>query len=213
MLLVMSDHGFKPFRRGVDLNAWLLANGYLKLKGDAGSSERSYLADVDWSRTRAYALGLSGIYVNRRSREGQGVVEDIEVAALIAELKAKLTGLRDAERGEVAIHEAVARGDVYRGPYVDAAPDLIIGYNVGYRVSWDAAIGKCGPAVFVDNAKAWNGDHCMHPDLVPGVLLSNRPLAVGEKANIIDLAPTVLDLLGVARPAYMDGRSLCEDSR
>jgi predicted AlkP superfamily phosphohydrolase/phosphomutase len=107
----------------------------------------------------------------------------------------------------VAIHQAVRREDVYRGPYVDAAPDLIIGYNVGYRVSWDAANGKCSPEVFSDNTKAWSGDHCIHPDLVPGVLFSNHPLR-SERANIVDLAPTVLELLGVKRPHYFDGQSL-----
>lgn len=207
-LLVMSDHGFKPFRRGVDLNAWLLAHGYLKLKDGATTSDRPYLADVDWSRTRAYALGLAGLFINRRGREAQGIVAPgEETRQLLHELKAALTGLRDPDTGQVAIHEAVISREVYRGPYVDSAPDLIPGYSVGYRVAWDAAVGKCGPTVFSDNTKAWSGDHCLHPELVPGVLFSNHRLAA-DQANIIDLAPTVLDLFGVERPAYMDGKSL-----
>lgn len=207
-LVVMSDHGFKPFRRGVDLNAWLLAHGYLKLKQGATSSRKAYLEEVDWSATKAYAVGLAGIFINQRGREAQGIVASgDESRRLAAELCERLTGLRDEERGEVAIHEAVRRESVYRGPYVDAAPDLIIGYNVGYRVSWDAANGKCGPAIFSDNTKAWSGDHCIHPDLVPGVLFCNLPLR-SKGASIIDLAPTVLDLLGVDRPAYLDGHSL-----
>jgi predicted AlkP superfamily phosphohydrolase/phosphomutase len=207
-LVVMSDHGFKPFRRGVDLNAWLLAHGYLKLKGDVKSSSTAYLEDVDWSGTRAYAIGLAGIYINQRDREAQGIVAPgEETRGLVDELRGKLTGLRDDVRDDVAIHAAVRREDVYHGPYVDAAPDLVIGYNVGYRVSWDAANGKCGASVFSDNTKAWSGDHCIHPDLVPGVLFSNLRLR-SEGANIIDLAPTVFDWLGVERPAYLDGHSL-----
>ena len=206
-VFVMSDHGFKPFRRGVDLNAWLAANGYLKLKGDAVSSSNTYLADVDWSRTKAYAIGLAGIYVHQDGRESQGIVSRDDAAELVNDLKENLTGLADAERGAVAIHEAVPSTQAYRGPYVDAAPDLIIGYNVGYRVSWDAAVGKTGETVFSDNTKAWSGDHCIHPQLVPGVLFSNLKLNTNEP-NIIDLAPTTLELMGVDKPGYMDGRSL-----
>ena len=210
-VFVMSDHGFKPFRRGVDLNAWLLANGYLKLKGNVSSSSSTYLADVDWSCTKAYAIGLAGIYVNQAGRESQGIVARSEVAALVNELKGKLTGLADAERGAIAIHEAVPSTQAYHGPYVEAAPDLIMGYNIGYRVSWDAAVGKTGDTVFSDNTKAWSGDHCIHPQLVPGVLFSNLKLNTDEP-NIIDLAPTTLALMGVNKPVYMDGRSLlCDD--
>ena len=207
-LFVMSDHGFKSFRRCVDLNAWLLANGYLHLKDGKSASEREYLADVDWSRTRAYALGLAGIYVNLKGREGQGIVAaDAEADALIKELTEKLTGLVDPATQTIAVHEAIRREDTYSGPYVDAAPDVIVGYSAGYRVSWGAAVGKCGTEVFSDNTKAWSGDHCMHPSLVPGVLFSSLRLNNGD-ASIVDLAPTVLELFGVPVPTYMDGRSL-----
>ncbi len=210
-LFVMSDHGFKPFRRGVDLNAWLAANGYLKLKNNATASNRTYLSDVDWSATKAYAIGLAGIFINQKDRESQGIVpEGQPVNELIAELQQKLTGLTDPESGDIAIHEAVPSKKVYRGPYGNAGPDLVIGYNVGYRVSWDAAVGKTGEHVFSDNLKAWSGDHCIHPDLVPGVLFSNRKINA-DNPNIIDMAPTTLALLGVSKPAYMDGQSLLCD--
>ena len=207
VLFVMSDHGFKPFRRGVDLNAWLLDSGYLALKEGAGRPSASYLADIDWSRTKAYALGLAGIFLNVEGREGQGIVPAGDARALAREIAGKLTGLRDPETGEVAVHEAMPRETVYKGPYVETAPDIIIGYNVGYRVSWDAVIGKCGERVFSDNVKAWSGDHCIHPDLVPGVLFSNRKLST-EDPSIVDLAPTTLELFGIRKPAYMDGKSL-----
>ncbi len=212
VLFVMSDHGFKPFRRGVDLNAWLLDNGYLALKEGARKPGKSYLADMDWSRTKAYALGLAGIFLNVEGREGQGIVPAGDADALAREITARLTGLRDPENGEVAIHEAMPRETVYHGPYVGSAPDIIIGYNTGYRVSWDAVIGKCGEDVFSDNLKAWSGDHCIHPDLVPGVLFCNRKLDLTDP-NIVDLAPTTLDLFGVPKPAYMDGKTLlCADA-
>ncbi len=207
VLFVMSDHGFAPFRRGVDLNAWLLENGYLALLPGASRPGRSYLADIDWAGTKAYALGLAGIFLNVEGREGKGIVPRSEQRALAAEIAGKLTGLRDPGAGVIAIHEAMPREAVYTGPYVGTAPDLIVGYESGYRVSWDAVIGKCGPAVFSDNVKAWSGDHCIHPDLVPGVLLCNRKLEAGG-ASIVDVAPTALDLFGVEKPSYMDGKSL-----
>ncbi len=207
-LFVMSDHGFTSFRRCVDLNRWLLENEYLVLKHDARTSDHSYLADVDWSRTRAYSVGLAGLYINQQGRESQGIVAaGREADELVGEIAGKLTGLVDASLGSVAIHEAVPRGKVYSGPYVDGAPDVIVGYGIGYRVSWDSAVGKTGPAVFSDNVKPWSGDHCIHPSLVPGVLFSSEQLDA-EQAGIIDMAPTVLELLGVPRPAYMDGASL-----
>jgi predicted AlkP superfamily phosphohydrolase/phosphomutase len=207
VLFVMSDHGFKPFRRCVDLNAWLLENGYLALRDGAERPGRTYLADVDWSATRAYALGLAGIFLNVSGREGRGVVPPEEAGTLAREICERLTGLADPATGEPAIREAVTREAVYRGPYRDEAPDVVVGYAVGYRVSWDSVIGKCGAEVLSDNTKAWSGDHCVHPSLVPGILFCNRPLAT-DAARIIDVAPTTLDIFGVPVPAYMDGVSL-----
>jgi predicted AlkP superfamily phosphohydrolase/phosphomutase len=207
VLFVMSDHGFKPFRRGVGLNAWLLEHGYLALKEGAARPSRSYLADIDWTRTQAYALGLAGIFLNVQGREGQGTVARADTARVAGEISEKLTGLRDPQDNEIAIHQAMPKETVYRGPYLDAAPDIIIGYTPGYRVSWDAVIGKCGREVFSDNTKAWSGDHCIHPKLVPGVLFCNRKLNLDDP-DIVDVAPTTLDLFGLKKPGYMDGKSL-----
>ena len=113
----------------------------------------------------------------------------------------------DVANGQTAVREAIASSQAYDGPYVDAAPDILVGYNTGYRVSWDSAVGKVSGKVFADNLKAWSGDHCIHPDLVPGVLFSNLKLNQ-RPAGICDLGPTVLELLGVTRPDYMDGESL-----
>ena len=207
-VFVMSDHGFKTFRRCVDLNAWLRDNGYLFLKEGKRVGATPYLQDIDWSRTKAYAIGLAGIFLNLRGREAHGIVSPgDEAKKLAAEIAQRLTGIADdGAGGAVGVHEAVVRERVYKGPYVENAPDVIVGYNEGWRVSWDAAIGKCGEHVFSDNQKAWSGDHCVHPSLVPGVLFSNLKLA-GDAA-IIDLAPTVLELFGLAKPGYVDGKSL-----
>jgi len=142
-------------------------------------------------------------------REAQGIVMPGDAKQqLVEEIAARLTGIRDPQSDRIAVHQAMPRETVYRGPYTKAAPDLLVGYNHGYRVSWDAAVGKTGPEVFSDNRKAWSGDHCIHPDLVPGVLFASIPLAADKPARIVDMAPTTLELLGVDKPDYMDGRSL-----
>lgn len=205
LLWVISDHGCASFRRGIDLNVWLEQNGYLKLKPD-GRGQR-YLTGVDWSQTRAYCIGLTGIWLNIRGREAQGIVDPKDAAALRDELVGKLTGLRDAQDGQVAINRVFDAQKVYRGPYKSEAPDLIIGYNAGYRVSWEAAIGQPTDRLFHENTKAWSGDHIIDPKLVPGVLFSNRKIA-DEQPHIADLGPTVLELFGVAVPEHMDGRPL-----
>jgi predicted AlkP superfamily phosphohydrolase/phosphomutase len=211
LLMVISDHGFASFRRGVNLNAWLLANGYLKLKDGAdGSSE--WLRDVDWSQTRAYLLGLAGLYLNVKGRESQGIVEPgAEVDRLKAELIGRLSGLRDEERGEVGITEPFDTASLYRGPYLREAPDLIIGYNRGYRVSWDCATGMVSGPVFEDNVKAWSGDHTVDPRLVPGIFFCDRPIDATDP-SLLDIAPTAVKLFGLTPPTHMDGRSLIGDT-
>jgi predicted AlkP superfamily phosphohydrolase/phosphomutase len=202
-LVVLSDHGFTSFERGVNLNAWLLDNGYLARK--EGAQGRDYLKDVDWSRTRAYTFGLAGVYINQKGRESKGIVPAAEAMALKQEIAARLTGLRDEERNRVGIREAWTSNSLYSGPYLQAAPDVIVGYAAGYRASWDAAVGKVTPHVFDDNQKAWSGDHCVDPHLVPGVLLSNLRIDA-EDPGIEDMAPTALDLFGIAPPEYMEGK-------
>ncbi len=209
VLLIMSDHGFKSFRRGVNLNSWLRQNGYLALK-DGASRSGEWFKDVDWDRTRAYALGLGGIYLNVRGREARGVVKPGEEArGLKAELVRKLGGLKDTGNGGTAITKVYDTDAVYAGPYKDNAPDLVIGYNEGWRASWDGVTGIVDDVVFEDNAKALSGDHCIDPALVPGVLFTNLKLK-GRDPSIMDIAPTALELFGLRPPAHMDGRSLVD---
>jgi predicted AlkP superfamily phosphohydrolase/phosphomutase len=205
-LFVLSDHGFCSFRRGINLNAWLQRNGYLALAANLTESG-DYFEGIDWARTRAYTFGLSGVYLNLRGRERQGIVNADEAASLRAELVTKLSGLRDEETGEVAIRMTYEAAAIYRGPYLDAAPDLIVGYAPGYRASWSAAVGKVTAAVFEDNVKHWSGDHCVDPSVVPGVLFANRKMNA-ENAGIEDMAPTALQLFGIEIPKWMEGRPL-----
>jgi predicted AlkP superfamily phosphohydrolase/phosphomutase len=209
MLMVLSDHGFTSFRRGVNLNAWFLANGYLALKpGTDGKTE--WLRDVDWSRTRAYALGLAGLYLNIKGREGEGIVEPGEEAQRLKdELIARLSGLRDEERSCVGIRELFDTAKLYQGPYLGEAPDFIIGFDAGYRTSWDCATGMASGPVFEDNVKAWSGDHIVDPRIVPGIFFCSEKIDT-QDPGIVDIAPTILRLFGLEPPAHMDGRPLFE---
>ncbi len=211
LLMVLSDHGFNSFRRGIDLNRWLEQEGYLKV--DDSRRHAEHLAGVDWSQTRAFALGLTGIFLNIRGKFSQGIVDSAsEAEQLRAEIAAKLAAIVDPATGERAIRRVYQAPRAYRGPYKEQAPDLIVGYERGYRVSWEAAIGKTSTEIFHDNTKAWSGDHCVDPSVVPGVLFCNRPVT-SDNARLLDIGATVLDLFGIATPDYMDGKPLAVGDR
>jgi predicted AlkP superfamily phosphohydrolase/phosphomutase len=204
LLMVLSDHGFTTFRHGIDLNRWLEENGYLVVD-DARRGE-DYLAGVDWSKTRAFALGLTGIFLNLNGKFSHGIVDpEVEAEKLRAEIAEKLAALVDPRTSKQAIRRVYQAPKAYRGPYTGQAPDLIVGYESGYRVSWDAAVGRTTTAIFHANKKAWSGDHCVDPSVVPGILFCNHRIEA-ENPRLLDIAPTILHLFGVPAPDYMDGR-------
>ncbi|HWL93817.1 MAG TPA: alkaline phosphatase family protein [Phycisphaerae bacterium] len=207
MLMVISDHGFNSFRRGIDLNAWLIENGYMALKPGTKLGFK-YLAEVDWSKSRAFALGLAGIFLNIQGRDAKGIVEPGDAAQKLKdEIAGKLTALNDPKTAQPAIRRVYDKEKCYSGPFREAAPDLVVGYHRGYRVDWDTAIGKVTNAVFHDNTKAWSGDHCIDPELIPGVLFCSHKVE-SESPRLMDLGPTALELFGVEVPKNMDGRPL-----
>jgi predicted AlkP superfamily phosphohydrolase/phosphomutase len=206
LLMVLSDHGFNTFRRGVDLNRWLEENGYLVV--DDARRGQEHLAGVDWQQTRAFAIGLTGIFLNLKDRFEHGIVPPgDEAARLRDEIQQRLAGLTDPDNGQPAFQRIYQAAKVYRGPYTDQAPDLIVGYASGYRVAWDTAVGRTARQVFHDNTKAWSGDHCVDPSVVPGILFCNHQIAE-QQPRLLDIAPTVLHLFGIPAPDYMDGCAL-----
>lgn len=209
LVIALSDHGFNSFRRGVDLNRCLFDHGYLALKEGVRPGEEAgdLLRQVDWTKTRAYAVGLSGIYLNLKDREGQGIVPPGEAEAIKAELARGLAGLTDPDRaGTLAIRRVVPREEAYRGPFLAEAPDLMVDFAEGYRVSWSSSMGGVAEHPFEDNVKKWSGDHIIDPDRVPGVLFLNRPFREG--ARLLDMAPTILAALGVPKGPAMEGESI-----
>lgn len=209
LVIVLSDHGFTSFQRGVHLNAWLRANGFLTLKPgvEPGHEAGEFFRQVDWSRTRAYALGLGSVYLNLRGREAQGILSADEAARTAGEIVTGLTGLVDPARGRAAVATVKRREQIYHGPWADESPDLVVCCTEGYRASWTTALGGVPAELFEDNVKRWGGDHIVDPTLVPGVLFMSRPFR-GEGASLLDLAPTVLTALGTAPGAAMEGASL-----
>ncbi len=208
-LIVMSDHGFKSFKRGVDINVWLASRGYLAWKEEATGGE--YLVDVDWPRTKAFALGLGGIYLNLRGRERDGIVGVGEAGRLKEEISSSLRSLADGPGGGPVVNRIFDTEKDFSGPYRSGGPDLIVGLAEGYRISWNCARGKKGDAVIEDNTRSWSGDHCIDPALVPGVLFTNLRCET-ENPNIVDIAPSIVRLFGIDPPGYMTGRNIFDES-
>lgn len=214
---VMSDHGFHSFRRGVNLNTWLVENGYQVFQGQQGDKPAmtelvgrgKFFDGVDWSRTKAYAVGLGQIYFNLRGREGQGIVAaGTEYKALQDEIAGKLVELTDPDTGERVFRSVYHRDDIYKGEYIRNAPDLQVGFNDGYRVGWQDTLGGVNRALVENNTRKWSGDHCATAtEISGGVLFSNRKINT-TSPTLMDLSPTVLTLLGVPLPADLDGKPL-----
>jgi predicted AlkP superfamily phosphohydrolase/phosphomutase len=207
-VIALSDHGFTTFRRNFHLNTWLYWNGYMSLRDDFREESDEFFENVDWSGTKAYALGINGLYINQIGREGEGVVAPgAEKEHVIDEIRQKLLAITDPETGEHVIAEVYKTSEHYSGEAVGEAPDMIIGYNRGYRGSWETALGKVTRTLVTDNAKRWSGDHCMAREVVPGVLFTSKKVTYTRPA-LYDLAPTILGEFGIDKDPDMVGTDL-----
>ena len=218
-LIVVSDHGFASFRKAVNYDTWLVMNGYMTLKSGVQVKERNvemlfdqgqFWENVDWSKTRAYAMGLGELYINLKGREAQGIVNPgAEYDALKKELKQRLVEMTDPENGEHPVRRVLAREEIYRQFDPNMIPDLVITNNDGYRVSWQTSLGGIPKNLFEPNKQVWSGDHCsVDPELVKGIFFYNRRLTTDRAPYIADVYPTVLGLLGVKAPYALDGVEL-----
>ena len=176
-LVVMSDHGFTSWRRAMNLNTWLLENGYITLINPRRVTGIPYFGNVDWESTEAYAVGLNGVYINLRGREANGSVMPLDQDTLSAEIAEKLLSFIDPITGEQAVTKVYHRDEVFAaGGYLDIGPDLIVGFAKGVRGSNESALGEFSTEIIFDNDHPWSGDHLMDHETVPGVLFSSRPL-------------------------------------
>lgn len=205
-LIVLSDHGFTSFRRGLNVNSWLSRNGFMKFKNGAQRWPGEMFAGVDWSATKAYALGMNAVYVNQRGREKFGNVKESSKGPLLRQLRNRLMQLRDIDGTRVLDRiDVIADLDPNADPLV--APDMILGFADGYRASWSTTLGGGSAMLIEDNLDRWSGTHLIAPERVPGILLTNRAVAVSDP-NVLDIAPTILEAFGLPTPQQMPGRPL-----
>jgi len=205
-LIVMSDHGFAPFRRQVNVNTWLHQNGYIELRRRNDMAPGEFFADVIWNQTAAYALGINAVYLNLEGRERFGAVPPSQGKQVLKKIQKDLFLLRDEKTGEKVVSNIRVVPDVEKqaNPH---APDLIIGWNRGYRTSWDSILGGFSEKVIRDNDDKWSGDHCIDPSLVPAVLFTNRQVTKSSP-DLCDITATILAEFGISVPPQMTGRSL-----
>ncbi|MBI4847156.1 MAG: alkaline phosphatase family protein [Nitrospirae bacterium] len=207
--IAFSDHGFSTFRRVVHLNSWLVENGFMKLKQKVSVDDKEggpLFQHVDWKNTKAFSVGFGSIYLNMKGREKQGIVDPGEADSIIGMISDKLFNLADEEKGRRAIKNIYRSRDIYSGGQLNNAPDIVVGFEDGYRASWQTAIGGAPHNIFDDNLKKWSGDHIVDPSIVPGILLTNFTVNHGTPSQM-DIAPTVLACFGLASDG-MEGKSL-----
>ncbi|MBX7137519.1 MAG: alkaline phosphatase family protein [Oligoflexia bacterium] len=208
-LMVLSDHGFAPFIREFHLSTWLVENGFTTLTSPQRLGEGEFYRYVDWSKSKAYALGINGIYINQKGREKNGWVEPAEADSIKQEIMAKLSTVTDPLNGQRVVRTPYDSRKLYSGPFVDFAPDIQVGYERGYRASDEAILGKFPKGIVEDRTNKWSSDHCMDPSTVPGVFLSNKR-CLSERPAIWDMAPSILKAFGIETPAVMDGKPVLE---
>jgi len=216
VLIVMSDHGFHPFNKAVNVNTWLLENGFLVLKGETRSDYKLkdlfeggvFWPNVDWSKTKAYAISLGEIRINLKGREASGIVAPgQEYEQVRDEIIEKFEQLHDPDTNAPVVRKVYRKEEIYSGPFMEKAPDLIFGLYPGYRESWQSALGGIPVEVIEPNLKKWSADHVtFDPSLIKGMLLSNREITA-EEPDILDFAPTIFEYFGFAPLQEFDGKS------
>ncbi len=210
VVLVLSDHGFNSFRRGFNLNTWLLQNGYHRLQRPWKQEESSLFDNTDWTKSRAYGVGLNSLYINEAGRERDGIVRPgPDKDNLVQEIARKLEALTDPKTGEPPVLKAFIGREAYHGANVDQAPDIVLGFNRGYRISWQSPLGGFPRDVVEDNTQKWSGDHMSAPAVLPGIAFANRKFTA-EAPVLQDLTASVLGVFGVEKPREMSGTNVLE---
>ncbi len=225
-LIIFSDHGFTSFERAVSINTWLVDNGYMTLTKKPTEKDAGELFKyVDWDKTKvysaaggtgltgegtkAYSVGFGSIYINQKGREAKGIVDEKDKEVLIEELIQKLNKIKDPKYNKTIITKVYKGADIYIGKYAKDGPDVVVGFEAGYRMSWQNAVGGLTPEIIADNGedKEWVGDHLIDPSHVPGVIFTNFKISK-ENPRLIDIAPTVLKLFDIKEPKEMDGKAV-----
>lgn len=207
IMLVISDHGFARFDREVHLNTWLMEEGFLVLDNPENVGPETGFVHVDWSKTTAYAMGLNGLYINKKGREAWGIVEESEVEEIKRRIEERILDFRDPRTDDLIVEKVYDPQEVFQGDLFEFAPDLLVGFSPPYRMSPATGLGAVPDVTVSDNRDEWIGDHCMAHENVPGVLFSNRPLAE-RPPSLHDIPVTVLQAFGVEPTPEMVGQNV-----
>jgi len=230
-IVTMSDHGFGPKEKVVNVNVALREAGLLSVAGAgaaiAWSGATRKLArrvkqvipkaayqkakgasrhTIDWSKTKAFASPnpQQGVYINLRGREPNGIVTDAEYEPVRDEVIRCLQALRDPDDGRPVLDDVTLRDDVYSGPLSPGAPDL---FPVCRDYTYELSDGLFSPSTITDYRDLPRGFH--HIDGIFGVAGPGVTPIAGQRAHLYDIAPTALYLAGCELPE-MDGRVLTE---
>jgi len=218
VLMLCADHGFQSFHDQVHINNWLAEEGFLTLKDPLPKPSRLPFWYVDWSKTQAYSLGLGMIYLNRvGDPTGGGVVKPEEELDVLNAISDRFLAATDPATGASIGRETYVLSEVHSGPFVTEEADMMLGFDVGYRVSWATSGGALsteknddgevvlGPMI-EPNDKTWSGDHTSTAlDLVAGMFFCSEKVQVPEDGvNLLHVAPTALSIVGVPIPSEYD---------
>ena len=193
-LVMMSDHGFTGIKKEVFLNYWLRENGYLDFTTDS-PEKLGQIADG----SRAFCLDPARITINATGRFPKGCVGPGDVSALCDELAEKLATLTDPESGEQIVRRVYGRDEIYTGPHLENAPDLVLVPNYG----WDLK-GSIKRQTFAEKG-FFSG---MHTQDDAFLLVHGAQVTADRKPTVCDVMPTILQLAGCTPPADLDGHSL-----
>ena len=204
-VLVVSDHGAKPMMGGICFNEWLKQEGYLVLEYEPEGVVPLEKCEVDWSRTRAWGSGgyYARLFLNVKGREPEGIVEPADYERLRDELAARIAAITDPEGRNIG-SVAYKPEEIYRAVN-NIAPDLIVYFG---DLSW-RSVGSLGLNrihTFENDTGPDDANHAQE-----GLYIFYDPRQKGQGAgprrHLMDVAPTVLDLMGLPVPAEMQGHS------
>jgi predicted AlkP superfamily phosphohydrolase/phosphomutase len=203
-IFIVSDHGFGRFDYKVHLNRWLIDHGYMS----TGTASSSDLKGVDWSQTRAYALGLNSLYLNIAGREGKGQVPESDAENLLNKIKEELLQWKGPDGGQV-IQNVLIRTEAFQGQLAEYGPDLFIGYRPPYRGSAETGLGQWRSEAIEVNQEHWGADHCFDSNSVPGIIFSTNDFANWPAPSYRDIPAMTLGkglkkTQNTAAPSYSD---------
>lgn len=206
-IVLMSDHGNNPLDGRFNLNDWLIQEGYMKLNSQPSEPVNLPDADVNWDETKAWATGFMGgrIFLNMKDREEHGIVEESEYESLRDEIAEKLKEVKDID-GEPFKVNIIKREDEYEGPYAKFAPDMFVQLN---DLRWTSNV-QIGHDTLYSYNTSLGGDVGVHS--MYGIFAMSQPAKDASKPvegiKLADVAPTVLNMLGVDVPEDLDGKSI-----